>query len=146
MSINPYNLPKWAAVLFTRNNGSSWVGLFAWNPDKETVSELRERICKAGTAQVWFYDKPNRAPGSSYEDLARFVSQTLMDIPENFDLPALIRSDNVIVFDHNNKQIHSMASPSKGKVSDQGRWLSRADQYSKGPNGETQGPSGLSFL
>jgi len=151
----------WATVLFTRKGSgkSLWVGVFAWDPSQERpVPELQERVVldpAFGEAQIWTYDKPGE-PGKCYEELLKLFNHTLLDIPEDFDLPALVDANEAIVYDYNNKQIFSKAHPlisgkpivrpSEGQVSDMGRWLSQADQYAKGPEGETEGPSGLSFL
>jgi hypothetical protein len=155
------NAPLWATVLFTRkgSGGSGlWVGVFAWDPDKEQpVPDLQERVVldpAFGEAQIWTYDKSVR--GKCYEELLKLFNHMLLDIPEDFDLPALVDANEAIVYDYNNKQIFSkthplingkpVVRPSNGKISEQGRWLSQADQYAKGPEGETEGPSGLSFL
>lgn len=156
------NAPLWATVLYVRKgsaNRSLWVGVFAWDPNKESIDELQARVIldqSLGDPQIWEYDKSEDSPGKCYDEFLSLFNHTLLDIPEDFDLPALIDSDEAVVYDYNNKVIWSKAHPfisgvpvvrpSAGKISNQGRWLSQADQYAKGPEGETEGPSGLSFL
>jgi hypothetical protein len=163
MIINPcLSVPtsiQWATALFLREgslNRSKWIGVFAWNPDDETPGDLLSRMSQVGRVQLWEFDRPEYSVGRSYEMVLAFSNHTLLDIPESFDLPALIDADDAVVYDTHNYAIVSKAHPlisgrfvvrpSEGKISDQGRWLSQADQYSKGPDGETEGPSGLVFL
>ena len=147
----------WATVLYTRKGGTTgiWLGVFAWNHNTETVGELQSRTNEVGVAQLWTYDRLGY-PGGSYNNFIKLFNYTLLDIPEEFDLPALIDANDAVVYDCSNKPIvscsHPLISgepivrPSEGKVSDVGRWLSQAHKYTNGPEGETEGPSGLGFL
>ena len=156
---------RWAAVLYSRKGGTIgvwtgvWVGVFAWNHDNESVAalqSLQSRVCKVGNTAWWLHDRSNEDPGTSYNKLLNYFNHTLLDIPKEFDLPALIDANDAIVYDCSNKPISSKAHPlisgkpivrpSEGKVSDMGRWLSQAHKYTNGPEGETGGSSGLSFL
>jgi len=154
------NAPLWATVLYACKGGGFKVGLFAWDPNKESIDRLQSRVIlnqSLGDPQIWEHDTSEDSPGQCYGKLLPLlIHHAPLNIPEDFDLPALIDSDDVIVYDYNDEIILSkshpfisgvsVVRPSAGKISNQGRWLSQADQYTKGPEGETEGPSGLVFL
>lgn len=130
-----------AAVAFARHHNFPC-------PKKEPRAFERE-LSRQETA--YQHDYESEADGYCWREASRAASGVWEEwkLPETFELNEIVAHPKAIILDKVGRRMN-MGDIDTIKDREmhvaQGKWLSDAGKYSKGSEGETNGPSGLSFL